>query len=131
MAATHSSVLIASALILSCCLLGGYATLFTSFNHGFFDALRVCTSLNPEKCPLELPQDRYIPSYTGIPAVDERIAVLLEFFARGVTRSAGAGAIDAEALLAVIYLAAQFGGLWGLIALEGLRKGHAGSFLSW
>lgn len=116
------------ALILSCALLGGYASLFTSIRDGFLEALRICTS--SADCILSAPHLSHIPSYTSIPAVDSTLAILFEFFAQGITTDSTHG-VDHEALLAVSYMAAQFGGAWYLLALEGLRRGSRGTILSW
>lgn len=124
-------------LILSCALVGGYASMFMSYHHGFFDALRVCTSdisgLSPEPCVLDMsgspPSVR--KGFTGIASVDSLINLLLEFFAQGLRSHPDATGLNLEALLAFGYLATQFGGAWYLISLEGLRIGNQGTILSW
>ncbi|KAH6986515.1 hypothetical protein BKA56DRAFT_479769 [Ilyonectria sp. MPI-CAGE-AT-0026] len=123
-------------LILSCALVGGYASMFMSYHHGFFDALRVCTSdisvLSPEPCVLDMSGSPPVrKGFTGIAAVDSLINLLLEFFVQGLRSHPDATGLDLEALLAFGYLATQFGGAWYLISLEGLRIGNQGTILSW
>ncbi|KAH7161772.1 hypothetical protein EDB81DRAFT_785516 [Dactylonectria macrodidyma] len=128
---------IAACLILGCALLGGYASMFTTYQHGFFDALRICTTdgslLSPEPCVLDMSGSisSFSKTITGIAPVDSLIHVLLEFFSQGLRSDPDAKGIDLEALLAFGYLAAQFGGAWYLMALEGLRLGNRGTILSW
>jgi hypothetical protein len=153
-------VALAAALILSCAVLGGYASIVTSIRHGFIDALRTCTfptyfppssssssssssffffiteslsssSSSKSKCILDLPYAFALPSYTGIGAIDARIAVLLEFFSQGLVRKPGTDGADWEALATVGYLSAQFGGAWALMVMEGLRRGNGNSVLRW
>jgi hypothetical protein len=121
------------ALILSCALLGGYASMATSHIHGFFDALRVCItdqSLSTNSCILDM-SGSISPCITGHEPVDSLINLLLEFFSQGLKKHPDSKGMDLEALLAFVYLAAQFGGAWYLIALEGLRFGNRGTILSW
>ncbi|CAH0052248.1 unnamed protein product [Clonostachys solani] len=128
---------IVASLILGCALLGGYASVFTTYQHGFFDALRICTSdsslLSPEPCVLDMSGSisSFSKTITGVAPVDSLIYVLLEFFSQGLRNDPGAKGIDLEALLAFGYLSAQFGGAWYLVALEGLRLGNRGTILSW
>ncbi|KAI1842445.1 hypothetical protein JX266_011340 [Neoarthrinium moseri] len=120
-------------LIVSCALVGGYGGMFLSFHHGFFDALRICVSASLEdrgNCVLNVPDAAFIPSYTKVPAIDSRLAILFEFFAQGLTSRGGDDGLDYEAILAMGYLAAQFGGAWYLLALEGLRKSSSGTVLT-
>ncbi|KAK9791696.1 hypothetical protein SCARD494_07485 [Seiridium cardinale] len=127
------SKLLSITLILSCALLGGYASIFLSFHHGFFDALRICTSsvsTSKRECTLNMPHVAHIPSYTKIPSIDSRLAILFEFFAQGLMSQGSDNGLDVQAILAMSYLAAQFGGAWYLLVLEGLRKGNAGTVLS-
>ncbi|KAL6915015.1 hypothetical protein ACHAP8_009365 [Fusarium lateritium] len=116
-------------LILGCALLGGYASMFTSHSHGFFDALRVCNT-GSEKCILDM-TDSVSRPITGLESVDEAVNLLLEFFSQGLRKNPDVKGMDLEALLAFVYLAAQFGGAWYIIALEGLRFGNKGTILSW
>ena len=118
-------------LLLGCALLGGYASMFTSYRDGYFDALRICVS-SPQhaKCVLDM-SGAVTWSITGIGAVDNMINILLEFFSQGLMSNPEVKGIDLEALLAFMYLAAQFGGAWCIIALEGLRQGNRGTILSW
>lgn len=118
-------------LILSCALLGGYGSVYTSRRDGFFDALKVCTS-TPSKaqCILNTPQPYQAHFKTNIPKVDGLFAVLFEFFGQGLS-SDSAGGLDLNGVLAGIYLVAQFGAAWHLIALEGLRRGNVNKILSW
>ncbi|KAM0354902.1 hypothetical protein ACHAPU_000739 [Fusarium lateritium] len=121
------------ALILSCALLGGYASVFTAFLHGFFDALKACVSTESglsESCPLDM-SDSIFRKITGYESIDSLINLLLEFFSHGLKKHPEIKSIDLEALLAFVYLAAHFGGVWYLIALEGLRFGNRGTILSW
>ncbi|KAH7129849.1 hypothetical protein B0J13DRAFT_588109 [Dactylonectria estremocensis] len=126
---------IAACLILGCALLGGYASIFTSYQHGFFDAVRICiadnSSLSGEPCILDMSDSIASFTITGIASVDSLIRVLLEFFSQGLRSNPDAKGIDVEALLAFGYLAAQFGGAWYVMALEGLRLGNRGTILSW
>ncbi|KAI3576285.1 hypothetical protein IWW34DRAFT_745995 [Fusarium oxysporum f. sp. albedinis] len=122
-------------LILSCALLGGYASMGTSYRHGFFDAVRDCitNAKSPDGsslCPLDM-SDSISRKLTGYQAVDEPVMLLLEFFAQGLKKHPESKGMDLEALLAFVYLAAQFCGAWYLIALEGLRFGNRGTILSW
>ncbi|KAJ4138611.1 hypothetical protein NW768_002461 [Fusarium equiseti] len=116
-------------LILGCALLGGYTSMFTSHQHGFFDAIRVCNA-GAESCVLDM-SDSVSRSITGLEQVDALINLLLEFFSQGLRKSPDAEGMDLEALVAFVYLAAQFGGAWYLIALEGLRFGNKATILSW
>jgi hypothetical protein len=116
-------------LILGCALLGGYASMFTSHSHGFFDALRVCNT-GAEACILDM-TDSVSRPITGIESVDAAVNLLLEFFSQGLRKNHEVKGMDLEALIAFVYLAAQFGGAWYIIALEGLRFGNKGTILSW
>ncbi|KAF0636370.1 hypothetical protein FPSE5266_08421 [Fusarium pseudograminearum] len=116
-------------LILGCALLGGYASMFTSHSHGFFDTLRVCNT-GAEACILNM-TDSVSRPITGIESVDAAMNLLLEFFSQGLQKNPDIKGIDLEALIAFVYLAAQFGGAWYIIALEGLRFGNKGTILSW
>ncbi|KAF5003171.1 hypothetical protein FDECE_10239 [Fusarium decemcellulare] len=123
-------------LILSCALLGGYASIFTSYYHGFFDAVRVCVAESASfsgRCVLDMSDSvaSFSTRHTGIAQVDSLIQVLLEFFSQGLRSDPAMGGVDIEALLAFGYLAAQFGAAWYLMALEGLRLGSRGTILSW
>ncbi|QPC80299.1 hypothetical protein HYE68_011051 [Fusarium pseudograminearum] len=116
-------------LILGCALLGGYASMFTSHSHGFFDTLRVCNT-GAEACILNM-TDSVSRPITGIESVDAAMNLLLEFFSQGLQKDPDIKGMDLEALIAFVYLAAQFGGAWYIIALEGLRFGNKGTILSW
>ncbi|KAH7183446.1 uncharacterized protein B0J16DRAFT_345809 [Fusarium flagelliforme] len=116
-------------LILGCALLGGYTSMFTSHQHGFFDAIRVCNT-GAKSCALDM-TDSVSRRITGFEQVDAMINLLLEFFSQGLRKSPDTEGMDLEALVAFVYLAAQFGGAWYLIALEGLRVGNKGTILSW
>ena len=121
-------------LILSCALVGGYGGMYTSVRDGFMEDLRICTTTAHSgthvagKCILHVPDIAYIPAYTGVPAIDSRVAVLLEHFAQGMTNDDGAAPF--ETMLSAGYLAAHYGGAWCLMALEGLRRRNAGTLLS-
>lgn len=118
-------------LIAGCALLGGYASMWTSYSYGYLDALRNCVSTFPDgECILDM-SDSSIQRITGVDAVDDLINILLEFFSQGLRSNPDIKGIDLEALLAFVYLAAQFGGAWYLIALEGLRRGNERTALSW
>jgi len=121
-------------LVLGCALLGGYASMYTSFRHGYFDALRACTAQAPpfrdEPCVLDM-SDSITKSLTGVPAIDDPINMLFEFFSQGLRKNPDVKGLDLEALLAFVYLAMQFGGAWFIIALEGMRLGNKGTILSW
>ncbi|KAF4450375.1 hypothetical protein F53441_6499 [Fusarium austroafricanum] len=116
-------------LILSCALLGGYASMFTSHQHGFFDAIRDCIT-EAKSCPLDM-SDFMPRKITGYEPIDEPVMLLLVFFSQGLKKHPDSKGIDLEALLAFTYMAAQFCGAWYLIALEGLRFGNRGTILSW
>lgn len=110
--------------------------MFTSYHHGFFDALRVCIAepASPSRqCVLDMSDSvgSLSNQYTGIIHIDSLIQVLLEFFSQGLRSDPNLNGIDMEALLAFGYLAAQFGAAWYLMALEGLRVGNRGTILSW
>ena len=110
--------------------------MFTSYHHGFFDALSVCIAepTSPSRqCVLDMSDSVGSLSnrYTGIIRIDSLIQVLLEFFSQGLRSDPDLNGIDMEALLAFGYLAAQFGAAWYLMALEGLRVGNQGTILSW
>jgi len=118
-------------LIAGCALLGGYASMWTSYCYGYLDALHNCVSSLPDgECILDM-SDSSIQRITGVDAVDDLINILLEFFSQGLRSNPDIKGIDLEALLAFVYLAAQFGGAWYLIALEGLRRGNERTALSW
>lgn len=118
-------------LIAGCALLGGYASMWTSYRYGYLDALRNCVSSLPHgECVLDM-SDAFIQRITGVDAIDDLINILLEFFSQGLGSNPDLKGIDLEALLAFVYLAAQFGGAWYLIALEGLRRGNKRTILSW
>jgi hypothetical protein len=118
-------------LIAGFALLGGYASLWTTYHYGYLDALRNCVSSRPHgECILDM-SDSSKQRITGVDAIDDLINTLLEFFSQGLRSNPDLEGIDLEALLAFVYLAAQFGGAWYLIALEGLRKGNKGTILSW
>jgi hypothetical protein len=68
---------------------------------------------------------------TGFESVDGAVNLLLEFFSQGLRKNPHVRGMDLEALLAFVYLAAQFGGAWYIIALEGLRFGNKGTILGW
>ncbi|OBS22952.1 hypothetical protein FPOA_09273 [Fusarium poae] len=95
-------------LILGCALLGGYA----------------------KKCILDM-TDSVSRPITGFESVDGAVNLLLEFFSQGLRKNPHVRGMDLEALLAFVYLAAQFGGAWYIIALEGLRFGNKGTSLGW
>ncbi|GKU22770.1 unnamed protein product [Fusarium langsethiae] len=95
-------------LILGCALLGGYA----------------------KACILDM-TDSVSRPITGIESVDAAVNLLLEFFSQGLRKNHEVKGMDLEALIAFVYLAAQFGGAWYIIALEGLRFGNKGTILSW
>ncbi|RGP78291.1 hypothetical protein FLONG3_3606 [Fusarium longipes] len=116
-------------LILGCAVLGGYTSMFTSHWHGFFDALRMCNA-GAEKCVLDM-TDSVSRPITGFETIDGTVNLLLEFFSQGLRKNPEVQGMDLEALVAFVYLAAQFGGAWYLIALEGLRFGNKGTILSW
>lgn len=103
--------------------------MFDSHHHGFFEALRVCNA-GLEMCVLDM-TNSVARQITGFETVDTLINLLLEFFSQGLRKSPDSKGMDLEALIAFVYLAAQFGGAWYLIALEGLRFGNKGTILSW
>ncbi|KAF3008389.1 hypothetical protein E8E13_000243 [Curvularia kusanoi] len=122
---------VAVGLILGCALLGGYTSMFTSYQYGYLDALRNCVSSLPSKaCILDM-SGAVTPSITGVNAIDDLLNILFQFFSQGLRTDPHVEGTDLEALLAFVYLAAQFGGAWYIIALEGLRRGNKGSILSW
>ncbi|KAG9258420.1 uncharacterized protein F5Z01DRAFT_196043 [Emericellopsis atlantica] len=115
---------IAIVLILSCALVGGYGGMYLAVRHGFFDAVKICTTkksmwLKP-RCVLARSGPTYRPAYTGIPAIDDALGLLLEFFAVSIVNYGQD--IDWQGVVTMSYMAAQFGGLWSLMSLEGLRK---------
>ena len=112
--------------------LGFYGSMFTAYFHGFFDAVKTCIhSPSAEECILDMSHCPFSSpkAFTGIPVIDGEIGLLLEFFAQGV--KSGAQGFDLNAFLTFTYMAAQFGGAWSLIALEGLRLRSSGTLLSW
>jgi hypothetical protein len=123
-------------LVLSCALLGGYASMGLAYRHGFLDAVGDCiriangSALPSTKCVLLRAHEYHRTGYTGIRHVDGYFAVLLEFFAFGLASGAGPGETDVEGLLASTYMATLFCGAWFLMAMEGLRKRNAGGLLS-
>lgn len=105
--------------------------MFTSYRYGYFDALWVCVSSIPNgKCVLDM-SNAVTRTMTGIVLIDDLINILLEFFSQGLRSNPEVKGVDLEALLAFVYLAAQFGGAWYIITLEGLRHGNRGTILSW
>lgn len=131
-----ASSFIAIVLILSCALLGGYASMGLAYQHGFFDAIRDClrvahgTALPSTECILIRSHEYYRTDYTGITHIDNLFSLLFEVFAMGLTNQVGPGKIDYEALLASSYMATLFCGAWFLMAMEGLRKRNAGKITS-
>lgn len=112
-------------------ILEGYTGIFLSFYHGWFNALENCTSplsSRKDKCILEMVPINGPPAFTTIRFIDSRLAVLLEFFAQGLIHQGGKS--NSPAVLAMIYLAAQFGAAWYLLVLEGMRRGNRGTILS-
>lgn len=99
-----------------------------AYRDGFFDSLRSC--IEGDKCILLRSHATIKHSYTGVAKADNLIAVLLEFFAMGLTSATGPGKIDWEAILTMMYMAAPFGGLWTLMVMEGKRRKNAGSILT-
>lgn len=105
--------------------------MWASYHYGYLDALRNCVSSLPYgECILDMSAS-FTTRITGVDAIDDLINTLLEFFSQGLRSNPDLKGIDLEALLAFVYLAAQFGGAWYLIALEGLRQGNKGTVLSW
>lgn len=98
-----------------------------AYRDGFFDAVRSC--VEGGKCILVRSHTTLSHSYTGIEKLDNFVALLLEFFHLGLTSAAEPGQVDWEAILAMVYMAAPFGGLWALMVVEGLRKKNAGTVL--
>lgn len=89
-------------LILGCALLGGYASMFSSYRYGYFDALRSCVSpLAKDECILDM-SDAVVRNITGITPVDNLINILLEFFSQGLRTNPDLPGIDLEALLAFV-----------------------------
>ena len=111
-------------LILSCAMLGGYASNYLAFHHGFFDAINDCidktSSRQKSQCILVRSSTTYRAIFTGIPAIDDLVAVLLGFFTLGLVQDYGS--IDWQAVVGMVYMASQFGALWTFMTLEGLRK---------
>ncbi len=126
------SSFIAIGLILSCALVGGYASMGLAYRHGFFDAVGDClrvahgSAAPGVKCGITRSHQYHRISLTGIAPVDGLFSVLFEFFALGLTNQAGKGKIDYEAILASTYMATLFFGGWYLMAMEGLRKRNQG-----
>lgn len=98
-----------------------------AYRDGIFDALRSCVEGN--KCKLLRSHTTINHSYTGFEKVDNLVALLLEFFAMGLTSATAPNEVDWEALLAMMYMAAPFGGLWTLMVMEGKRRKNIGSIL--
>lgn len=130
----HSLAMI---LILFCGLVGGYAAMFVAYRDGFFHAVKMCVTARSlpgfpsEQCDLDMSHSPGVlrNSLTGIEPVDSLGRVLLEFFAQGLRKGPGIDGIDLQSLLTVVYVGAQFGGAWLLMALEGLRRGNRRSIL--
>ena len=121
-------------LILSCALVGGYGGLYLAVKHGFYDAVKICTTkksmsmwLKP-RCILAKSGPSYRPNYIGIPAIDDPVALILEFFAVSIVNYGQD--VDWQGVVTMSYMAAQFGGLWTLLALEGLRTRNRGTIFS-
>ncbi|KAJ4012527.1 hypothetical protein NW752_008225 [Fusarium irregulare] len=87
-------------LILGCALLGSYTSMFTSHQHGFFDAIRVCNA-GEKACVLDM-SDSVSRRITGFEEVDTMINLLLEFFSQGLRKSPYAEGMDLEALVAFV-----------------------------
>lgn len=116
--------------ILSFALIGGYGGMFLSIRDGYFDALKDCFNQSAEKkCILDVPHASDMPHFTHIPAIDNMIAFLVEFFAQGL-RNRTSGDYDVPMLLGAVAWTAQFGSLWTLICLEGLRHANKKNALS-
>ena len=120
-------------LILCCALLGGYAGNYLAFQHGFFAAIEDCigntSSLKKSRCILVRSSTPYRTVLTGVPVIDDAVAVLLEFFAVGLVQDHGS--IDWQAVVGMVYMASQFGALWMFMTLEGLRKINHNNLGSW
>lgn len=127
-----SGKILTIALMAACGLAGAYGSFGTALLHGFLDIIKACVAdQSPEACALDMshsPNASPKP-YTGVPLIDGEIALLIEFFAQGVKGQVSGDNLDLGAVLGFTYMAAQFGGAWFLVALEGLRRGSQGSVL--
>ncbi|CAG9975072.1 unnamed protein product [Clonostachys byssicola] len=126
--------LIPTVLLLSCALLGGYGAMYTSFREGFFDALRECvypSATKPSQCKLHVPHASQMPKFTGVPFIDENFALLVEFFQQGLPRMNPGGVESFEDIVATLCWTSQYGAIWTMISLEGLRKGNQGTAVAY
>lgn len=119
-------------LIAACALTAAYGSFGTALLHGLLDAIKACMKdQSVEACILDMSHSPNASpkAYTGIPLIDAEIGLLMEFFALGVRGHVRGDTLDLDAVLGFTYLAAQFGGAWYLMAMEGLRKGARGTVL--
>lgn len=109
--------------------------MFTSFRDGFFDALGNCvypsaSAKTSKTCILDVPHASQMPKFTHTPFIDTQIALLVEFFAQALSNPSPSRRYDAETIVATICWTAQYGALWSLISLEGLRRENRRTVLS-
>lgn len=112
-------------LIAVCGLVGGYAGMYQITKNGFGESLAdtagratdpyIAGGVHPFK-----------NSYTGIPAVDAQLLVLVSFFAY-MLDTPQSWAVTAS----FWYLLVQFFAACCLLFLEGLRRGNAGRLVTW
>lgn len=127
---------IAVVLILSCALLGGYASLGLVAQSGFMKAVGECVRISygragPDaKCLVNRAHEFSRMNLTGVYELDHPFALLVEFFALGAANQNTDGRPDVQALVTSGYMATLFFGAWYLMALEGLRKRNRGGLLS-
>jgi hypothetical protein len=68
-----------------------------------------------------------MPKFTGVPVLDENFALLVEFFQQGLPRMNPDGVESFEDIVATLCWTSQYGAIWTMISLEGLRKGNQGT----
>ncbi|KAK3318803.1 hypothetical protein B0H66DRAFT_558219 [Apodospora peruviana] len=125
MAVTRAAVILA---IAGCLGVGIYGTHINGAKNGFFAALGRCAGrgTSPETFYFPGGPEPFTWTYTGVPAIDGQLRVLVAFFT---------AVLDGEKSWDVVAsywsLMFQFAAGWTLLSIEGLREGNRGRVVSW